>query len=390
MTQIEPPTWNVEPIPIEHVSQFLGWYCAPACAQMLLSIMGYPNEPTGEWQFSLFESIVQNPSNSGLVFGSPDALAATITSPPPLPPANIPGPTPFPYNPIRKAAPDDACSAVATALVGLASPSAVFVRSGTHWVVIYGGDGHGDPQDPTTFSICNLRLCNPQNGAVNHIPGGGPVQNSPDFLDESITYPDFLKTYFTPAPATIFPDGKSYAVVCDQRAMPGGLGPQCVEPAPADGGSTDIRIDAVVAKFADVHIAETHRGRARLVRRLDGEAAYYLIPFIRPDGYANVLRLDQTGRYLGMAYASPYTDMYRDAAVTRMVLEAFPRFAYNGEHAVRTSSDLFWAPCFESTTPYNPFYRVSSGPKNAYVSLGGAVVEDLHHPASGKAFRALA
>src|SRR5579884_2972553 len=294
--QTSPQRWSVPPVSIEMVAQKKPDFCAPACAQMLLSAMGYTGEPDLTWQGSLNRAITTNPVDPNFPIGKPSRVAAVITAPP-APPKLPVGVCRKRYIEIRTQTADEAASALAAALVAYETPAGVFVLAGSHWVVIYGGDGLGVPEDPTTFGICNLWLCNPDNGCYGGIPGGypDPLPPKPDYLHETITYTDFVATYFTAA--TEYGDGRRYAIACDARAAATGLGQQRSPGAPAPDGTIEAAIDAIVLTPAGAALRERRRTKPRLVRTADG-AAYYLVPFVRTDGYADILRLDERGRYM--------------------------------------------------------------------------------------------
>lgn len=375
------PGWSVPPISIEMVAQKKPDFCAPACAQMVLSVMGFTGEPPLSWQGSLNTMITAEPVDPNFPLGKPSRVAAAITCPP-TPPEPPPGVRLNRYAEIRTATADEAASAVAAALVAYNTPTAVFVLGGSHWVVIFGGDGLGAPDDPSTFGICNLWLCNPDNGFYGGIPGGYPPDppDAPGYLQETITYTAFVYSYFTAAAE--YPDGNRYAIVCDARAAVTGLGQECSPITPPRDETIEAAIDAILRTPAGAALRERPRRKPRWVKTADG-AAYYLAPFVRPDGYADVVRLDECGRYMGIAFRSPYVDLYQDEHVAALVSKTL-RWSARSKSGLRIDDALFWHPSRESVTPYNPFYRVRSGNLSAFVSLGGRVVENLHDRLRGE------
>ena len=370
------------PLGIELHAQTGSEYCAPACAQMILSLRGYRNEtPDGTWQYDLEFAIVHAPVASVVPLGDPLAVAYIVRKPPasPCPPIIIPQPL-NDYAAIRKQTPDEACAAVAYALTH-SEPSAVLVLAGGHWVVIHGGEGQGTLGDPD-FRIDSFWMCNPDNGFYQGIPGDGPTPTCENYIEECVCYADFVNTYFTPA--TYYSDCQ-YAVVTDANATTQPFEAQPC-PKPSESNSIEDAIEAILRTPAGAPLEGLIRQRHRRVKRLDREdESYYLVPFLRDDGCANVLRLDEHGRHLGTALRLPYVNLHQDVGALKLLLHAFPRFA-PGSGGLHPEMTLVWHPSRESTSPYNPFYRIKGSGEYAYVSLGGRSDTHLHELRSGEAF----
>jgi len=354
---------------------------------MIMSLRGFQGEPDPLWQYYLYEAIEGvHPPGVDIPIGNPLSVATVVTVPPVYVPVQpVPGPAPNPYAVTRTSTPNEACAAVADALLTYGEPSAVLVLAGGHWVVIYGGDGQGEPQDPA-FRIDSFWMCNPDNGYFGGIPGGEPTPRpeAVRYTQEWVCYADFVDTYFTPAP--YYTDGLGqYAVATDANAKTQPFAARaCPSLSPAD--SVAPAIEAFLETRAGARFAGTTQSRYRRVERLDREnAAYYLVPFVHRDGSADVLRFDTHGRHLGTAFGIPYGNLYQDTAAVRLVMESYSGC---GERTSELHSDttLVWHPSRESKSAYNPFYRVRSGDHTAYVSLGGLVVKDLHQLTSGEAF----
>ena len=103
------------------------------------------------------------------------------------------------------------------------------------------------------------------------------------------------------------------------------------------------------------HLPPGEPGAARLVERLDGGPAYYLVPW----GKAGIVQVDAgTGGVLGVT-------LFQQPAESPLLP------AIEGAR-------LVWQPCQESTSPVRPFYEVARpNGRTSYVDMSGRVLDRL-------------
>lgn len=386
-------TWETH-LDLEPQCQQLSNYCAAACVQMVLSTMGLRGLDPLQAQPVFYSST--NAWNGPGAFGRPAGVAATINRYnvgeryPRVPPV-------MEFSEHRTPMPYQACSTVVNGLVEYGAASAVMVLGSTHWIVVYGAAGDGTPRDGSAFEIALLRMCNPDNGFFNGIPGGGTGgASAKGFIDEWITYADFLYTYFSgcndnaqPSWGVPYADGRQFVFVTDRRARARGH----LRLPRAQDIALSVPPDEALAVFAKSPFAadleNAEHEKPLCVRRADRDAEfYYLVPFALPHGVVRLVRLDSQGNFLGSAsghadwraFADParQIDFVRDWAGRR------GNGLRPGDDHLHADETLVWQPSIESASPYNVFRRVGNGALTVYVSWNGAVVPALHDRNTGR------
>jgi hypothetical protein len=238
-------------------------------------------------------------------------------------------------------------------------------------------------------------MCNPDNGFFHGIPGGGTGgASAPGFIDEWITYADFLYTYFsgcndnaTQSWGVPYADGRQFVFVTDGRARARGD----LRLPPAQGLAPSVSHGDPVAVFEKSPFAaglENAKHEKPLhVRRADRDGEYYyLVPFVLPDGIVRLVRLDSQGNYLGSASGHADARMFADPEwqIDSVCKWAAPHGQRPGNDRLYADETLVWQPSVESASPYSVFRRVGNGALTVYVSWSGAVVPVLHDRNTGR------
>lgn len=122
------------------------------------------------------------------------------------------------------------------------------------------------------------------------------------------------------------------------------------------------------------HLPPGEPGTARLVERLDGGPAYYLVPWETGQGTAGLVQIDAAkGGALGVT-------LFQQPGPSPLLLpERALEVATGGDpEKTLTGMRLVWQPCQESTSPARPFYEVAwSDGRRSYVDMSGRVLGRL-------------
>jgi hypothetical protein len=116
------------------------------------------------------------------------------------------------------------------------------------------------------------------------------------------------------------------------------------------------------------HLPPGEPGLPRLVERLDGGPAYYLVPWEAPGGTAGLVQIEAgQGGVLGV------TPFQRPGPSPLLAPEQARDAAAGGE-VLR----LVWQPCQESTSPVRPFYEIARADgRRSYVDMSGRALDRL-------------
>ena len=377
--------WNAH-AKIVPVAQEYHDYCGAACIQMILEGMGLKGlDPSAQNTFDRSIDIFKGPVTIGNAVG----VACTINRYNSGESADLQNPSPpsKEYRTLRSETPYDACALIVNSLKEFESAAAVQVLGGSHWVVVNGADGDGDPM-AGDYTIDTLSLCNPDNGLFDGLPQKpNPKPAKIGFTLETYTYASFIVTYFTGSyyEALVCQehcDGRKFIIVADGRARTKGkLALPKPELLPATLPEPPASIIKMLSRKKPHDWILTADPRSPLlVKRLDRpDEYYYLVPFTLQEGGVNIVRLDASGNYLGTCFA-PNADaalfddemplgIRRAAAELNLDLE---------EGAVYVQDMLVWHPSAESASPYRPFRVFSDGGRPVYASLEGVVSPQLH------------
>jgi len=112
------------------------------------------------------------------------------------------------------------------------------------------------------------------------------------------------------------------------------------------------------------HLPPGEPGVARLVERLDGGPAYYLVPW----GTAGLVQVDAgQGGVLGVT-------VFQQPDPSPLLSPEQALEAAAGGNVTR----LVWQPCQESTSPVRPFYEIAwPDGRKAYVDMSGRALDRL-------------
>ncbi|GEM_PF-2993924 len=378
------PPWRIPQLDMDQVSQVVGFFCAAACAEMILSTFGYRRtdpDTTQNWLNDAINAYIDDHPESKFRIGSPeglaDALRAYVANNPPV----MPTPT---YTVLRTCTATESCDLIVQGLYDDGAPSATLAYNGTHWVTVFGGDGPGVPGAPG-YGVDFLWVCNPADGLYSAIRGGTAKHaiEAEGFVTEHTKIADFLDTYLTPIQQDLqYDDGRNFVIVSKSTVTPRGLVlPRSDIPRsgnPYNEAAIDAEITLLLTTPLGAPQRSQTRGRSRLVTRLDKPGCYWLTPFVRDDGFADMVRVGPFGEYLGTAFKIPYISLYQDASAVELAVRILGSSLRFESSTAFSRTALVWRPCAESQTPYNPFYALASGDKTAFVSLGGRVVPNLH------------
>jgi hypothetical protein len=129
---------------------------------------------------------------------------------------------------------------------------------------------------------------------------------------------------------------------------------------------------AAAAARRGPHLPPGEPGTPRLVERLDGGPAYYLVPWEVAQGAAGLVVIDAgTGGVLGVT-------LFQQPGPPPLLgqEEALAAAAEPGQTVARHR--LVWQPSQESTSPVRPFYEIVwAGGGTAYVDMSGRRFEKL-------------
>ena len=269
------------------------------------------------------------------------------------------------YETLFSRTPYSATARTINALTEHGSASVAMTFQGSHWVVVVGAMGSGIPGSESDYSISGLWICNPGHNA--------PI--------EHVSYKAWLYLYLTGC-ANYGAEG--FIIVSDARAAErGSLAPAEPEPPPNTVISGDP-VPVALAGAAENGLAEYFVGgipdKNIFIATEPAYDPYHLISFVMPNKTQNVIRLTESGAYLGASLGIPAgwpidpttkLDALADATLEgRGFLEESPattdllRLIASGSF----TSTVMWHPSQLSVSPYDPFLRVSDGETSVYVS----------------------
>lgn len=132
--------------------------------------------------------------------------------------------------------------------------------------------------------------------------------------------------------------------------------------------------EAAAAARRAPHLPPGEPGTPRLVERLDGGPAYYLVPWEVPQGTAGLVQIDA-----GMGGLLAVTTFQQPGPPPLLKPEEALATATAGDLEKTVSQvRLVWRPSQESTSPSRPFYEVRwADGRCAYVDMSGRIFERL-------------
>ena len=130
-----------------------------------------------------------------------------------------------------------------------------------------------------------------------------------------------------------------------------------------------------------------------LVQRLDQlDTFYYVVPMIRNDRITSLFSVDglygnfRGGHVLDNPVTKPFVD--RDEVIKKVLNGPIDLGEQLGKIVIRDGAYCFypllvWKPCYESRSPYYPFYMISVGGRSIYIGYDGVVYPELHEMGRG-------
>ncbi len=339
---------------VDTVEQKKSYYCGPATIQMGLESVGDKNIPS---QNSLY-ALAQKYNAGPLGFVNPTGMEFALNAQPLDPKGGQPREWAIMIS-------DSAYRATATAVYGIAAGAAsgALIEVIDHWVAVIGAQTDVDPAEGTSFEILAVWICDPEARSAEHVP----------------YYPTWLTCYFIGSPSF----DKQYVVVSPwQLAQDAALrAPESV-PAPYQPPppgrllephrAVDAAKRGTEAYGLQRFFAEKMPRPPHLVKCIGSadDRYYYLVPF--DDGgrehlgkRTSVVRVDaSTGTYLGaqLDRTDYHFESFAKIADRLRQSNAFPHGT-----DLKVHEPLVWQPSAQTTSPYNPLYRVTAGGTEVYV-----------------------
>jgi hypothetical protein len=341
-------------VPITQYQQQSDTFCAPTCAEMVLSSLGVtPRDMPSQSALNLLVEVSSGPLNGG----NPDGLVNALRS---CAPATFTGT--FDVTPARR--PHRASDHVVQALYALDVPVPVMVEDCSHWVAVHGVDTDVVPTAEACYQIEAFWFHDPADEPL--IPPTGPEHHVP--------YAEWLNTWLTGC--TKFP--KPFIIVAGPVFAPTGTlcaeppeqsppNDELIDPSAATGCALDGLTSYGLARYGlanedDAYTAEP----PQLVERIDRNDDFsYLVPLRRHDGTYTVVRVDaHDGAYLGAQFGRadfPYTEPQQFTVRLEGLAVTTDEFAVRlSQGTFEVHPRLVWRPSLESS-PYHPVYQVAAG-----------------------------
>jgi hypothetical protein len=297
-------------------------------------------------------------------------------------------------------------------------PTGTLVFGCAHWIVVRGASTTVEPTTTSFFSINGFWINNPWPPSpswYNPAAAPPPPHSSGDgcgtgvdrgVANEYVVYNNSWKdVYFTGC--DVWSVGHSqYISVCDpshpklgelvlKREKPLSTGDRLVTAEDASRfaviGSQehDLRQDEIFAQALE----GTKPLEPILVQRLDlVDTFYYLVPMVRNNEVTAFLSVDglygnfRGGLVLSKPTSTPFVP--RSEIVEKILKAPIDLGDKLGRIVLRDGAFCFypimlWKPCYESRSPYYPFYMITVGGRNIYVGYDGKIYPTLHEIGRG-------
>lgn len=376
------------------------YYCGAGVAQMILDSIG-----AGVIDQNTLYASNHSHSSSGW-YTSPDGLNYTMN-------AFMPPPPQFNSFFIVERAdtePDGSANIVRT-LYYFDVATGTLVYNCGHWVAVRGVQTDIEPAAGNTYTIQGFYINNPWPPTPSFYDASlapPPPHADPDACgsggdrgaaNEYVAYSDWQSTYLTGCDA--YGVGHAQFIsVCDPRRPPLGTlqvtgrlrltsgeriisRQEAIDFARRGVEEHDLAGDNALGEvMRDVQPTDAH-----LVHRLDRpDEFYYIVTLTRAEEPLALVRIDGLyGTFQGAQLLSeprfPLID--RDRALQALRVEAVDLSEYVGRIPIREGAFCFyptlvWRPCWESRSPYYPFYQFTVGSSLIYVGYDGRVYPVLH------------
>jgi hypothetical protein len=390
-------------ITTQYHQQDTPYYCGAAVAQMILDSIGSGLLD----QNTLYNSNHSHNTQSGW-FTDPNGLNYTLNYYKPSPPVfdNF-------FVVYTRDTEKERTEKIVYTLWHYGVPTGTLVFHCGHWIVVRGVSTSTEPKPGTIYSINGFWINNPDPpspSSSNPASAPPPPHSSIDgcgsggsrgIANEYVVYNNTWKdTYFTGC--DVWGVGYSQFVsVCDPEIPK--LGHLTVKRDNFWADGQHLITDEEAMKFADRGIkdhallkdkifSKAIKGaktlKPVLVHRLDQpDTFYYLVPMIKNNYVTSMLSVDglygnfRGGHVFDKPVAEPFID--RKTVVKRIVNHPI-EFGQNlGKVVIREGAYCFypimvWKPCYESRSPYYPFYMITVGGSKIFIGYDGSIYPELH------------
>jgi len=401
-------------IPTGYHQQDTNYYCGAAVAQMILDKIG-----AGLLDQNLLYNSNHSHNTRPNWYTDPDGLNYTLNHYKPNPPIfnNY-------FVVFARDTELDGSQKIVYTLWHYGVPTATLVYSCGHWIVVRGLSTSVEPVAGNSYSINGFWINNPwpptpssSNPSAAPPPphSGGSSGSSADgcgtgtnrgIANEYVVYNNTWKdTYFTGC--DVWGIGRNqYVSVCDPSYPK--LGELVMKRdefwSRGDRLVTSDEATSFVMKGIEEHNLLQNEEFARaikgasptdplLVQRLDlPDTFYYLVAMRKNNQITSLLSVDGLyGNFRGgYVLDKPTTTLFvrREQILQDVINKPIDLEEKLGRIIIREGAFCFypimvWRPCYESRSPFYPFYMITVGRRNIYVGFDGVVYAELHEMGLG-------
>lgn len=354
-----------------HYQQEQPRFCAPACAEMVLSSLGV-SESIMPDQYTLNSAVVVVPGP--IRIGNPLGLASALEQYTPRRGR---------FEPIMAGMPSTASGNIVDALYELGAAVPVIVHCCKHYVVVNGVDTNVQPAPGIPYQIEAFWYHDPSDAQTSLLaPPNDPEQH--------VTYQDWIRTWLTGCDKFSKPfvivTGPVSAAVGD--FLPESFGQSNSPQHLIDLAAASKSARRGLKRYGLERYGLTKKGRyewgiPRLVQRIDRvDEFYYLVPLRRDDGLFTVVRVDAlAGAYLGAQFGRAEYRYVDRGQMTQQLADACIEWD-DGSSRLRLGTydvhpTLVWRPSPTSPSPYHPLYQINVGGTTVYADCDARIYFEL-------------
>jgi len=394
-------TWSKD-LTTPYHQQDTSYYCGAAVAQMILDSIG-----AGILDQNMLYNMNHSHSAPGW-YTSPDGLNYTLNQLMPPPPT---------FNSFfiisRSNTEPDGSQEIVRTLYYYGVATGTLVEACGHWIAVRGVQTDIEPAPGNSYTIQGFWVNNPWPPTPS--PAPPPPHSDPDLCgtggnrgiaNEYAAYNGFWKsTYFTGCDVYGVGHPQFVSVVDPRRPALGEFRVRGEERHASGDRLISSKEVVEIARAAllahGLHdtkqltgaLRNAHPGTPILVQRLDKvDTFYYLVPMQRGGESTALVSID--GLYGTFNGAHGLAEPTRSLIVPREeVLKLLVNQTVNfderlGGTIIREGALCFyptmvWRPCWESRSPYYPFYQITVGGNQIYVGYDGTVYPVLHDLGKG-------
>lgn len=395
-------------IPTQYHQQDTDYYCGAATAQMILDSIGSGLLD----QNNLYNSNHSHNTQSNW-YTDPNGLKYTLNHYKPNPPVfnNI-------FVVFTRNTETEGTEKIVYTLWHYGVPTGTLVYHCGHWIVVRGVSTSKQPKAGSTYTINGFWVNNPwpptpsssnpssapppPHSSGDGCGGGGNRGISNEYIVYNNTWKD---TYFTGC--DVWGVGHNQFVsVCDPSVPKLGQLTMNRDNFWTEGSRLITTEDAV--KFAmrgikehdlltDKIFSKAIKGakpsKPILVQRLDQpDTFYYLVPMIKNTDVTSLLSVDglygnfRGGHVLDSPISEPFVD--KETVLEKVVNRPIDLGQKLGKVVIREGAYclypiMVWKPCYESRSPFYPFYMFTIGGTNIYIGYDGTIYPELNEMGLG-------